>query len=973
MLIYIIKKGYLLFHFAGNGNKIMGKRFELFQNGVCAPVIVEAEAYEGVKRIAQKSAEDICQVTGVMPEIVTDIQKKKSNMVLYATVENSKLLLQLCIQGKLDIHKMQGKREVYGIEIVEKPWEGTDQLLVVYGSEKRGTIYGIFALSEQIGVSPLIFWGDARPAHKDEIILDERAEIISKEPSVRYRGFFINDEWPCFGNWTFSHYDGFTAAMYDKVFELLLRLKGNYLWPAMWSASFALDGPGEENAKLADLYGVIMGNSHHEPCLRASEEWDFYRGPDTPYGTQWNYIANKEGLLKYWGDGLKRSSQYENIITMGMRGERDSVMEGTKTLKDNIDVLKDIITEQTKLIETYGDKNMPRLLAIYKEVERYYYGDENTEGLRSWEGLNDMILLFCEDNYGNMRTLPDKKFVHKGGYGMYYHFDYHGSPVSYEWVNSTPLTKVWEQMTECYEYGVRDVWMVNVGDLKGNEFPLSYFMTLAYDFETWGSSNPESATQFTKQWISLQFHERISKEQSARLQEVLTEGIWLTNLRKPESLHSYIYHPVHFSESERILEKTKHILVQLESLKSTLAKDCQDAFYSMIYYPLCSAMNLMQMHLYAGLNEHYARQGKKTANVYGELVTEAIRRDKELAEEFAAKFDGKWKGMELAKHIGFRKWNEDGCRYPLRMQVEPFDRPRLTVSRKDEEMVHVKNYGNEEQIVIRDFMYPGTAWVDIEAANDGTGSFTCKVEAEQCSWLSFDWMEKDIEEQAVLRVSCISDKLPEEEECVTVRLTDGDTAVKLLIYGQKKDTSTLAPMTFYEKDGIVAMAAGHFAEMENGKTGQWLELTGYGKTGYGLKAIPVTEQFSRGEGPSVLYQVMVEQEGSYQLEVWSAPSNPLTEGGRLCFGLKVNQGEVMQVPSVPEGYIGGEPEDEYWSEGVLNQIHKTPVTVSLHKGINKIQIFAADAGFVLEELLLYREDVKLPESYLGPVESWYSK
>lgn len=952
------------------------KEFELVKNGICAPVLVETSEYEGVRRIAEKSAKDIELVTGVRPEIVTENAEKSAYMVLYATVGRSKLLEELDKQNKIELEKVCQKREVYGIQIVKEPWEGTKELLVVYGSEKRGTIYGIFTLSEYIGVSPLVFWGDAKPEHKDVLLLDDTIECISKEPSVAYRGFFINDEWPCFGNWTFSHYNGFTADMYDKVYELLLRLKGNYLWPAMWSSSFALDGPGEASAELADLYGVIMGNSHHEPCLRASEEWDIYRGEDTPYGNEWNYTVNKEGLLQYWKDGLVRSSKYENIITMGMRGERDSVMEGTTTLKDNIDVLKDIITEQTKLIETYGDPSMPRLLAIYKEVERYFYGDEKTEGLCNWDGLEDIILMFCEDNYGYMRTLPEPNMrSHKAGYGMYYHFDYHGSPVSYEWVNSTPLSKIWEQMTQCYEYGVQKVWIVNAGDLKGNEFPLSYFMNLAYDFEKWGSSNPDSPAQFTKEWMKTQFAGRITEEQSDKLSRLITEGILLTNLRKPESLHSLVYHPVHFGETERILARTRKILDLLDQYKGELPKDCQDAYYSMIEYPLRSAMNVIQMHLYAGLNEHYAKQGKKTANLYASLVTETIERDRSLSQEFATCFDGKWKGMELAKHIGFCKWNEDGCKYPVRMQVEPFDRPRLVVSRKEEETIHVKNYGTPERIVIREFLFPNNPEnnrVDIEVANDGTGSLLCNIEMPECSWLSCNWTERTIEEQEILRLSCNEEYLPVKEETVCLKITDGDTVVEVAVHGKKKETSTLPPMTFYEKDGIVAIRADHYAEQINGEKGKWLTLRDYGKTGIGLKAIPVTENFTLEEGPVVTYRVMVEQAGVYQLEVWSAPANPLVKGGRLCFGLKINEGNIKAIASVPDDYAGGEPENAAWSEGVLNQIHKTSVLITLKAGVNEISVIAKDAGFVLEELLLIREGATLKKSYLGPLENWHS-
>lgn len=947
-------------------------QFTLVEKGCSVPVLVEHCASEGIKRIAEKSANDVLLVAGVEPEIISSITNETRKVVLYATIGESALLAGLQESGKLDIQGVEGKREVFGIRIVEKPWEGVEQALVVYGSEKRGTIYGIFTLSEKIGVSPLLFFGDVKPVHKDEIVFDENVEMVSKEPSVRYRGFFINDEWPCFGNWAFSHFDGFTAKMYDHVYELLLRLKGNYLWPAMWSSSFALDGPGEESARLADIYGVIMGNSHHEPCLRASEEWDIYRGKDTQYGNEWNYVTNKEGLLRYWADGIKGRSVYENIVTMGMRGERDSMMQGTQTLKDNIDVLKDIITNQKELLAKYAKRDMPMLLAIYKEVERYFYGDKETEGLRQWEGLDSIILMLCEDNFGNMRTLPDEAMKkHKGGYGMYYHFDYHGSPISYEWVNSTALSKVWEQMTECYEYGVREVWMVNVGDLKGNEFPLSYFLDMAYDFDKWGSKNLESPHEYTEYWLRKQFGS-VSEELIEQMAWILTEGIYLTGLRKPEALNSTIYHPAHFHEGERILERTQYVQNSLQELTKALPDVCQDGFYSMIAYPLNAAMNLIQMQIYAGMNAHFAGQGKKIANDYCDLITASIRKDQEYASEFATRFDGKWSGMELGKHIGFTKWNEDGCRYPLRIQVEPFSRPRMVVSRKDSERICVKNYGQPDEIIVRDFLYPGNESVVIEIANDGIGSYECQIEAEECEWFVLDWKEKNIENQELLNIVCNPEKLPLEQETCNILITDGDTDVKVVVYGQKKPVCELEPMTFYENDGVVVMLAEHFKDTIPAKNGEWKELRGYGKYGSALKAFPVTESFVLGEGPAVRYQFVVEQAGKYQLQVLSAPANPLEKGGTLAFGFQVNDGLVVEAESVDADYCGGEPSCVQWCEGVLNQNHKKSIPVVLKKGVNDVTIYAMDAGFVLEELLIIREDVNVPNSYMGPLENWFS-
>lgn len=949
------------------------KKIKIADTSNCIPIVVEEESYEGVLKIAQKSARDIELVTGIKPEICRNIPQNQKSIMLYATVGKSSLLEELVQAGKICLKSIKGLRETYGVYLLEQPWEGVEQALVVVGSDKRGTIYGIFHLSEQMGVSPLVFWGDARPPRRHSIEFDEAIAFLSKEPSVRYRGFFINDEWPCFGNWTMEHFGGFTAKMYDHVFELLLRLKGNYLWPAMWTSSFALDGPEEESAKLADEYGVIMGNSHHEPCLRASEEWDIYKGENSIYGSEWNYTTNKEGLLSYWQDGLKRSSKYENIITVGMRGERDSAIEGTCTLQDNIEILKDIIKEQNHLICQYADtreRKNPKLLAIYKEVERYFYGDKETIGLRNWEGLDDIILMFCEDNYGNMRTLPDKQIRnHKGGLGMYYHLDYHGAPVSYEWINTTPLSKIWEQMTEAYEYGVHEVWMVNVGDLKGNEFPLSYFMDLAYDYEKWGIAAINSTEKYTNEWIRKQFGNVVTNKQVEKQADILTEGVELCHLRRPEALNSQIYHPVHYHEADRMIEQILSLCNKAEGMNEELAEESKATYYSLIYHALKSGMNLLLMQLYAGKNEHYAKQGKTVANKYRDLVKDAIHKDRELSEAFGNAFEKKWKGMELEHHIGFTKWNEDGCHYPLQMTVEPFDRPRMIVSRSDRAETAVKNYGKPDQIIICDFLYPGCEMVEIEVANDGAQSVLCRVVQEKCEWIEVNWEQKEIKEQEILKITCKKDLLPETKQTHSLYLQDGDAEVEIIVNGRKKETSTLPEMTFFEQDGVIAIYAEHFAYQKATSQGEWKVLEKYGRVGGALKAFPVTKRFTLENSPYVGYFIAVEAEGDYTLEVLSAPSNPLVRGGSLEFAVSINQERVIQFQSVTASYEAGEPENYEWSQGVLNQVHTCKIPIQLQKGLNEVRIYAIDPGFVLEELLIYR--TKLRESYLGPVESFY--
>ena len=486
--------------------------------------IIEQSAYSGVLKITGKVAHDMELVTGTLPEIsvveTIDHEEVRSSAareltIIVATMEHSRWL---DAQKNIPTDVLKGKRECYGWFF---PDDGLrERLLVIVGSDKRGTIYGLFHLSEIFGVSPFVNWCHVVPVHRDEIRLSTDMACIAKEPSVEYRGFFINDEWPAFGTWSEYHFGGPNAKAYEPIFELLLRLKGNYLWPAMWSARFEDDGPGLLNAELADEYGVIMGMSHHEPCLRQGEEYKYLRGKDSIYGDAWNFKTNREGIIRFWEDGLKRSGKFENVITVGMRGEADTAIMGKgATLADNIELLRDVLRTQRKLIRENVNEDLskvPRMIALYKEVEAFFYGDETTQGLIGSKELYDVILMLCDDNYGNLRTLPTEEMrKHPGGYGMYYHFDYHGWPTSYEWINSSYLPKIWEQMTQAYDFGVQKLWIVNVGDIATQEFPLSFFMDLAYDFERWGTTAPNTTDAYTRLWVKRQFGQAVGSAAGA--------------------------------------------------------------------------------------------------------------------------------------------------------------------------------------------------------------------------------------------------------------------------------------------------------------------------------------------------------------------------------------------------------------------------------------------------------------------------
>uniref|UniRef100_UPI004026C5CA glycosyl hydrolase 115 family protein n=1 Tax=Blautia stercoris TaxID=871664 RepID=UPI004026C5CA len=956
--------------------------------------VIPEECGTGVKKVAGKVAKDVEGTLSFCPEICeTAVPAKQA--VIAVTAGSGKLAETLCSKiSKLG--QVEGKRESYAFIVAENPVEGIESALVIYGSDKLGTIYGLFHLSELLGVTAMVDWGDCQYVKQDSFILKEEDSFVSKEPSVKYRGFFINDEWPCCGNWATSHFGSFNAKMYDHIFEYLLRMKGNYLWPAMWAENFMLDGPDLESMKLADEYGIYIGMSHHEPCMRSGAEYSKVRGPKSPYGDAWSYVTNKEGILRFWEDGVKRSIGHNVFPTVGMRGENDSKMLGEDSLiSDNVRLLKEIITKQREMIhehlETDG-KKVPQLFAVYKEVEDYYFGGGSEEGLRGFKELEDVTLLLCEDNWGNMRALPEAfERNHRGGFGMYFHLDYHGDPVSYEWVSSTELSKIWEQMTEAYEYGVRELWIVNVGDVKFQEFPLNYFMDLAYDFEKWGSLAPNSTKEYTKAWIESVFGSYTSKEEREEIQEVLEGYLKINALRKPESLNDTVYHPAHYLECEKLLSFCGKLEEKNERLWKILEeRGMGDAYFSMIYFSAEASFNLLKMHLYSGKNHLYASQGKAVANEYDKLVEACIEKDEALKTQMAEFKEGKWAGMELASHIGFTNWNDEDWRYPVRHIIRLPKKPRLVVTRADKTQ-HYTNQYFPITLVIDDFVVSSSKKAKIQIANGGQGSVKWKIqegarkvgldgiahesgEGSRCEWLEFSQISGETALQDEVEISLKEENLPlgEEVSCSFEIKTETEF-VPVLVKALKKDTSALPEGAFLAEHGMFVIDAVHYADKQaglyEGEAVEFEELYDFGKYQSGIKAFPVTSSFdSKENAPSVTYELYSEEEKDCFLNLYTSPANPLIYGGKLSVEVSVNEGAGKLVEFTKAGYKGGEPGCIPWEQAVLNQEHVGSTEISLKKGLNKITVFAREAGMVLERLVVYPKDIERAVSYLGEKE-----
>ncbi len=954
----------------------------LTKNGSALPFVVEETAHAGVVRVAGKVIADVEKVSGVKPALLQSAPE--TPYVLCATLGCSALADALIAAGKLpQAEEIRSKWECFTIQMV-------DGNLIILGSDKRATEFGMFELSRYIGVSPLCYWGDADPLPCENIEIKDDICVVSKEPSVRYRGLFINDEWPCFGTWATTHFGenieqsnatteshkgetrfgGVNAKMYDHVFELLLRLKANYMWPAMWASVFGEEGPGALNEELADEYGIVVGNSHHEPCLRAGEEFKHSIRDGAKYGTDWNFVRNREGITRFWADGLKRSGKYEHLITIGMRGEDDSAMLGEDAgLRGNIEYLKDVITTQEALIQEHAgpkSKDQPRLLALYKEVEPFFYGNENVQGLKDWEGLHDTICMLCEDNQGFMRSLPTPELTktikaRNCGWGMYYHVDYHGGPVSYEWMPSTPFALLWEQMCLAYDSGIHDVWILNTGDLKGNEVSLAQFLDLAYDYDKWGSHDVLNWQKWVDAFVKETFPGLDAAEQTA-VGQLLIDCYDLNGKRRPEALNASVYHPCHEGEAARMHELGDSLWQASAALYESFPQPAKDAYYSMVHLPLKSSVNLLHMHLDAAVNAHYAQQARPVANAYADRVAECMATDAELCTEYAAFRQGKWSGMELEAHIGFTVWNEDGCKLPLRTYVYPWKEPRLSASRADAAPICGKKYGAPMVIPADDFCDAGVTEVKLEIANAGVGELTWHIEGD-ADWLTVSPREGKTADLDIVTLTCNRYLLTEDvQKCVLTIIAD-DCKVLVDVSGRKHDAN--AKPAYMPVKKVVTIDAHHFCEHHDVDGAAFRTLPGYGRSGNAVKLFPNMAAFAPGEdAPSVTYRFFAENDGDYTCELWLTPTSPVQPKTAMRCTLN---GQV--ITCVPADYRAGENSDPRWCDAMVTHIRKVKAAIRCEKGLNEVTIGAVDPNFSLERILIYPEGYVMPESYLGPKES----
>ena len=924
--------------------------FPLVADGQSTPFCVSSQDYPGVLKVAGHLQTDIRLVTGIEPKIFTD-KTIGNTIVIIGTIGKNPLIDKLIEEKKINAEKVINRWDTFALQTVENPLPGVDQALVIFGSNKRGTIYGMYDLSSNIGVSPWYWWADAPIQKKAELYVKPGFYSLG-EPKVKYRGIFINDEAPALRNWAKEKFGGFNHKFYDKVFELILRNKGNYLWPAMWLPTI-FNEDDIENPRLADEYGVIMSTSHHEPLMRSHNEWYRFEGGE------WNYETNKEKLQKFWRDGIERMGNYKSVVTVGMRGDGDAGM----TEETAIDLLQTIIADQRKIITDVTGKpaeEIPQVWAIYKEVQDYY-----DKGMRVDD---DILILFCDDNWGNIRILPKKEDLdHKAGYGIYYHFDFVGGPTSYRWLNVTQIERVWEQMNLAYQWGAKDLWIVNVGDIKPMELPISFFLDFAWNPE---AINADDLPDYYVDWAKQQFGDQYTKE----IAEVLSLYTKYNARRTPEMIKPDTYSLENYREAERIVSEFNQLLDKAKSIYDKLPESHKSAFYQLALFPVEACRNLNEMYVAAGKNKYYGERGGASANFYAEKVKELFDKDAELTRYFHKNLEnGKWNHMMSQTHIGYTYWNHP----PVNMM------PAISYvqTEKPAELGYLIEYGKKPRwgwlSVEGDWLYskelPQFDPINnqnyyVEIFNKGTENLSYAITAKN-DWIKLSSEHGTIQFDEKVYVSIDWQKAPKGRAngIIIISGAGSEYTVKVPIRNDLPEA-----YGFVENNGVVSIEAVHFDKAVNTEDISWITIPNLGRTQSSVTIYPsnANRQTPGKDSPHLEYMFTIFDSVDIKVDAYLSPTLNYQKNEGLKYAIAIDD-EAPQIINMHEGET--EPDWEYpdwWNNSVTDHIKKKRSVHMIDKpGRHTLKVWMVDPGVVFQKFVI--DAGGLRPSYLGPPESIY--
>lgn len=950
--------------FALGSEKIVGEQleaqgFRLFSSDAAAEIVADAADWPGVLRAAGDLQNDIAKVSGVAPKFSREGNFAGKEVIIIGTVGKSELINKLVSAGKISVAEISNKWESFFIQTVPQPFPGADNALVICGSDKRGTIYGIYELSEQMGVSPWYYWADVPVPHRDALFV-KPGKFSQGEPSVKYRGIFLNDEAPALTGWIqekFGRAPGFSGAanygpcFYTNLFEVILRCRGNYLWPAMWNNAFNEDDTN--NPALADLYGIVMGTSHQEPMLRAQKEWD--RGPGKKVGNwNWNKTNQQPVLQQFWRDGIRRNKNFESIVTLGLRAENDSGAELGKDLTETvIGVQRKILAEEINPDLT----KVPQLWCLYKEVMGYY-----NEGLRV---PDDVTLLWAEDNWGNVRRLPTaEERKRSGGAGVYYHFDYHGGPRSYQWLNTSPLPKIWDQMSLAKQYGADRIWIVNVGHFKGYELPMEFFLNFGWNTERW---NAENLGDFTKLWAAREF----GNEFAADIADIYSKFAKYNGRRKPELVDANTFSVVNYREFETVVNDWNAIAKRSQEIFDKLPETKRAAFYELVLFPVKACAQLNEMYFAAAKNNLYADQGRASANDFAAKTRELFVVETNLFKHFNEEFlGGKWNHFMDQGVIGYKTWvdphfnNLDAVEL---IETNVPDAAALGVAVEGSELAATNG-----EISLPQFDSFNRQKFYVEIFNRGKAPFEFSAKANQ-PWILLSGTGGTIENEKRILVSVDWAQVPKDSALGEIEITGagGKVIVKVPAFNPAEPTRD-SVKGFVEGQGFVSLEPEHFSANKAAGENCWELLPDYGRTLSGMRAVTPVDAPAATPGKDsacLEYKMYLFNTHTVQVVAVTSPVLNFMPHRAIRYAVSFDDEPPQTVTLVPENYTAGNGNADWENSVKINaRIGKSTHTVGA-PGRHTLKVWMIDPGVVLQKIVVNTGELK--RNYLGPPESFH--
>jgi hypothetical protein len=944
--------------------------FSLVRSGEAADIYFDELDHKVVAIAARDLGEDVFRVTGVRPALKSSEHDLSPQAVIAGTIGKCGLIRDLIERGKLDASSINGQWESFVLAVINDPLPKVERALVIAGSDRRGAAFGVYELSQRIGVSPWVWWADSAPAHKDELFI-KRGFYRHGPPSVKYRGIFINDEDFGIQPWAARTHEpelgDIGPRTYARVFELLLRLKANHLWPAMHDVTRAFNYY-PDNKKVADDYAIVMGSAHCEQMLRNNvDEWK------RDGKGRWWYQFNRRNILRYWEDRVRENGRYENVYTLGMRALHDSPIHAFGTTRTIVSLYERIIADQRGLLEKHVDPDVtrvPQIFCPYNEVQYYYRRDLDLP--------DDVTIMWADDNHGYIRLLssPEER-MRSGGSGVYFHVSYWGPPHDYLWICSTPPALIWEEMRKAYDYDARRVWMLNVGDLKPMEMATEFFLQMAWDIDRWD----RNAGQEYLEWFA---GREFGKEHAKEIGRVLFDYCLLNFQRRPEHMGYNLallsdtplgdpdFSLWHYGdEAQKRTEAFDDLERRASEIYEELPPEKKDSYFQMVLYQVRGASMMNKKILYAHRSRAYAGQGRWIANQYAEQAGEAfegIRRETD------------YYNLELARG----KWNHMMDSSPKDFKV--FDMPRTGSVKRGRPGLGVAVEGMERPLskAVIESSLPWAAaggrlprfnkftrrkyFIDVFSRGDE--AVTWRAEPSQ-NWIVLSPDHGELTGQQRVWVDVDYGKaLPPTGDAVmgVVRIHGGGAEYVAGVEVFNPADQEVAPGSFVQDNGVISINAESFHNARDAAHGGWRVISGLGRTGAAVGLFPVTmpsigEDEISEKAPALEYPVHVFDGGDAKIMVQALPTHEIHEGRELKLAISLDQG----APMVVRFEQGSQMSSPAWWKNVLRATMPGETSMEIGRGPHLLKVWGLDPSVVIDKIIVDFGGLK--DSCLGPDET----